>query len=72
MIAGVALIRADNVVLNVAMISTFHLDGEKLYVHYAGGRIWSFVGQQREVIWGKLREVSQDLMEHRTPAGAGV
>ena len=68
MIAGVALIRADNVVLNVAMISAFHREPGKLFVHYAGGRIWTFLGAQADSMWAKLCEVSPvDLMT--APAG---
>lgn len=63
MSAAVALIRADNVVLNVGMISAFHQDESgKLFVHYSGGRVWSFTGEQARAIWVKLSSVSQDVM----------
>ena len=63
MSAGVDLLRADNVVLNVAMISAWHLDGEKLFVHYAGGRIWSFSGEQRDRLWRRLTAEASDVMQ---------
>lgn len=68
MTGGVALIRADNVVLNVAMISAFHQDEDgKIFCHYAGGRIWSFSGEQGRAIWAVLVQSSKDVM----PAAVG-
>ena len=62
MTQGVALIRAGDAVLNVAMISAFHRDGDKLFVHYAGGRVWTFTGKQADVMWEKIAAVADDLI----------
>ena len=44
-------------IVNLAQVAAFHLDGEKLFVHY-GGKIWSYTGAEARRVWEWVERVS--------------